>query len=79
MATPKKTAAPKKAASSTPKVVRFPKKELNAWLKSRASWNHEDWLALLAELGAAGFGTYTETAEGQNTIGMYLEANRKSV
>lgn len=58
--------------------VRFPKKELNDWLKGRAAWNHEDWLALLASLEAKGFASLTATEEGRASIGEYLEGHRQS-
>jgi hypothetical protein len=54
----------------------MPKKEMQAWLKGRASWNHQEWLALLADLSAKGFGYWTESAEGRTALGEYLEANR---
>jgi len=56
---------------------RFPKKELNTWLRGRPSWNHDDWLALLELLRAQGHTHFTDNAEGQNEIGLYLETHRK--
>jgi hypothetical protein len=56
---------------------RFPKKELNTWLKGRSAWNHDEWLQLLDDLRQAGFSAITDSPEGQNEIGLYLESNRK--
>ncbi len=60
------------------KAPRLPKKEMLAWLKSRESWNHEEWMALLAQLRQQGFEYWTDTNEGRQVLGEYLEANRKS-
>ena len=65
-----------KSRSTTPKVPRMPKKELQAWLKGRTTWDHQEWLALLADLSAKGFGHWTESDEGRCAIGEFLEANR---
>jgi len=54
----------------------MPKKELQAWLKGRTTWDHQEWLALLADLSAKGFGHWTESDEGRCAIGEFLEANR---
>jgi hypothetical protein len=58
------------------KKVKLPTKELKAWLKGRKFWNHGDWLALLDNLRKKGYGALTDTQEGRNSIGKYLEANR---
>jgi hypothetical protein len=39
----------------SPKVA-FPKRELNKWLKTHKTWGHYDWLKLLDDLKAKGFG-----------------------
>jgi hypothetical protein len=36
--------------------ISFPKKELNKWLKTHKTWDHDDWLKLLDELKNKGFG-----------------------
>ena len=74
----KKPAAKKPAASTAKKVIsRFPKKELNTWLRKNSSWDHSAWEALIKELGESGFSKWTSTQEGQDEIGLYLETNRK--
>ncbi len=60
----------------SPKVA-FPKKELNKWLKARKTWNHDDWLKLLDDLKANGFDNLVSDQAGQDSVGLYLETNRK--
>ena len=60
----------------SPKVA-FPKKELNKWLKVHKTWNHDDWLKLLDDLKAKGFGNLVGDQAGQESVGLYLETNRK--
>ncbi len=55
----------------------FPKKELNKWLKVHKTWNHDDWLKLLDDLKAKGFDNLVGDQEGQDSVGLYLETNRK--
>jgi hypothetical protein len=55
----------------------FPEKELQAWLKGRTAWNHEDWLNLLKILRQKGFGKWTDNEEGRTKLGQFLEAERK--
>ena len=57
--------------------VRFPKRELNTWLRKNSSWNDSSWEALIADLTEQGFGDWTTTQEGRDSIGLYLETNRK--
>lgn len=64
-------------ATVTPK-KRFPKRELNTWLKSNLSWNHEQWLGLIATLEDQGFEQWTENQEGIDAIGLYLETKKKN-
>ena len=66
MATAKKTKAKK----------RFPKKELNTWVKSHDEWNHDQWLALLEDLRGQGFEDWTDSSEGQDSIGLYIESKK---
>jgi len=60
----------------SPKVA-FPKKELNKWLKVHKTWNHDDWLKLLDDLKAKGFDNLVSNQAGQDSVGLYLETNRK--
>ncbi|OGV68661.1 MAG: hypothetical protein A2283_20660 [Lentisphaerae bacterium RIFOXYA12_FULL_48_11] len=55
---------------------KFPTKELKAWLKGRKSWNHNEWIALLTELRSKGYSALTDTHEGRDSIGKFLETNR---
>lgn len=64
-----------KVAKKTAKTT-LPTKELRAWLKGRKFWNHNDWLALLEDLRKKGYGASTDSAEGRESIGKFLEANR---
>jgi hypothetical protein len=60
----------------SPKVA-FPKKELNKWLKAHKTWDHDDWLKLLEDLKAKGFDNLVGDQAGQDSVGLYLETNRK--
>ncbi|MGA8574039.1 MAG: hypothetical protein ACLP7A_09330 [Desulfobaccales bacterium] len=62
-------------AASNP-VPSFPKKELNKWLKVHKTWGHDDWLKLLDDLKAKGFGNLISDQAGQDSVGLYLETNR---
>ena len=55
---------------------RFPKKELNAWLRLHKQWNHHDWLSLLDKLTKRGFHQWSVSVAGQKEIGFYLETRR---
>ena len=44
---------------------RFPKKELNAWLRLHKQWNHHDWLSLLDKLTKQGFHQWSVSVAGQ--------------
>ena len=72
---PAKKAPAKKAPAKTTR--KFPKKELNAFLRKNTEWDHNMWTGLLSELEEIGFGFLTETEEGRDAIGLYLETNRK--
>jgi hypothetical protein len=65
--------AKESAASAAPA---FPKKELDKWLKTHKSWNHGDWLKLLDDLKARGYGKVVGNQAGQDSVGLYLETNR---
>ncbi|MDD4871505.1 MAG: hypothetical protein PHR77_13190 [Kiritimatiellae bacterium] len=56
--------------------VKFPTKELKAWLKGRKSWNHNEWLALLTDLRTKSYSALTDNQAGRDSIGKFLEANR---
>ncbi len=58
------------------KKLTLPVNELNAWLKDRHHWNHDDWLKLLANLENNGHKDFVSTEEGRHEIGRYLEKHR---
>jgi len=64
-----------KTAKKTSK-PKLPTKELKAWLKGRKSWHHGDWMGLLEDLRKKGYSALTDTQEGRESIGNFLEANR---
>ena len=68
--------ATKKTANAS---TRFPKRELNAWLRKHLSWDHQQWLSLVSELKSMGFTNFTETQEGLDAIGLYLETKKGNV
>ena len=70
-----KKAAPKTAAKKA--TNRFPKRELNTWLRNNKEWGHNEWTALLADLTQKGFGAWSDNQAGQDEIGLFLESNRK--
>ena len=55
---------------------RFPKKELNAWLRKHRSWDHSEWIDLLDNLSNQGFHEWRASGAGQKKIGFYLETKR---
>lgn len=65
-----------KTAKKAAKPAALPTKELRAWLKGRKFWNHNDWLALLEDLRKKGYGTLTDSQDGREAIGKFLETNR---
>ena len=71
------TTAKKKTKTTTAKKPRFPRRELNTWLRKNTEWSDNEWQTLLTDLTEAGFGCYTENQEGRDSIGLYLETNRK--
>ena len=60
------------------KKKRFPKRELNTWLRKHLTWNHDEWLELITELKTQGFDELTSTQEGLDAIGLYLETKKAS-
>ena len=62
-------------AASGP-VPAFPKKELDKWLKAHKTWSHDDWLKLLDDLKAKGYGILVGKKAGQDSVGLYLETSR---
>ncbi len=71
----KKATAPKAAPVQT----RFPKRELNAWLKQNLTWNHQQWLDLIEDLNKQGFVNFTNTQAGLDEIGLYLETKKNNI
>ena len=57
--------------------VRFPKRELNTWLKKNSEWDEASWEALITDLTDQGFSDWTSNQEGKDSIGLYIETNRK--
>ena len=55
---------------------RFPKKELNAWLREHRSWDHSEWIDLLDNLSNQGFHEWCVSGVGQKGVGFYLETKR---
>jgi len=70
---PKEVSKPATATVSKPA---FPVNELKTWLKGRKGWNHNDWLALLTDIRSKGYSSITDTQEGRDSIGKFLEANK---
>ena len=66
------------ATDTAKTTIRFPKRELNTWLKNNLSWNHEQWLELVSSLDDAGFQTWTSEQKGIDAIGLYLETKKKN-
>ena len=46
------------------------------WLKAHKTWSHDDWLKLLDDLKAKGYGNLVGEKAGQDSVGLYLETNR---
>ena len=59
------------------KKIRFPKRELNSWLRSHHSWGESEWQELLQELNQTGFGEWVGNPEGRDQVGLYLETHRR--
>ena len=74
---PKPVSKPARGPAASGPVPAFPKKELDKWLKGRKAWNHDDWLTLLEDLAAKGYGNLVGEQAGQDSVGLYLETNRK--
>lgn len=60
------------------KTIRFPKRELNTWLRKNLTWNHDEWLGLIESLKENGFTDLLSTQEGIDEIGFYLETKKKN-
>ena len=56
---------------------RFPKKELNVWLRLNKQWKRHDWLSLLDKLTKRGLHQWSVSVAGQKEIGFYPETNRR--
>jgi hypothetical protein len=59
--------------------VELLKRDLDVWLESRTAWTHEEWMGLLTDLREKGYTDLIDTPRGQETIGAYLESNRRNV
>ena len=55
---------------------RFPKKELNAWLRVHQKWDYIEWLNLLENFTKLGFHEWSSSELGQREIGVYLDTKR---
>ena len=55
---------------------RFPKKELNAWLRVNHTWDQIEWLNLLENLTKLGFHEWSTSGLEQREIGFYLDTKR---
>ena len=55
------------------KKIRFPKRELNSWLRSHHSWGESEW----QELNQTGFVEWGGNPEGRDQVGLYLETHRR--
>ena len=55
---------------------RFPKKELNAWLREHRSWDHSEQIDLLDNLPNQGFHEWCAFGAEQKEIVFHLEAKR---
>ena len=73
---PKPVGKPASGPAASGQVPAFPKKELDKWLKAHKTWNHDDWLKLLDDLKAKGYGNLVGKKAGQDSVGLYLETNR---
>ncbi len=58
------------------KKKRFPKRELNTWLRKNLTWNHDQWLEFISSLKTQGFEELTSGQEGLDAIGLYLETKK---
>ena len=54
---------------------RFPKKELNAWLREHRSWDHSEWIDLLDNLSNQGFHEWCASGAGQKELGIIWKLN----
>ena len=55
---------------------RFPKKELNAWLRVYQTWDYIECLNVLENLTKLRFHEWSTSGLGQREIGFYLETKR---
>jgi hypothetical protein len=68
----------KRAIQMATKTMRFPKRELNTWLRKNLIWDHDQWLELIASLKKDGFTDLVSNQEGLDEIGLYLETKKKN-
>jgi hypothetical protein len=73
---PEPVGKPARGPAASHPAPAFPKKEPNKWLKAHQTWGHDDWLKLLDDLKAKGYGNLVGDQTGQDSVGLYLETNR---
>ena len=59
------------------KKIRFPKRELNSWLRKHSTWDDQEWRDLIEELNQSGFEAWVGSPEARNQVGLYLETHRR--
>ena len=69
---------PDSSPAASKSISAFPKKELNKWIKAHKTWSHDDWLQLLDDLKTKGYSDLVNHQGGQDSVGLYLETNRKN-
>ena len=55
--------------------IRFPKKELNAWLRVHQTWDYIEWLNLLENLTKLGFHEWSTSRLAQREIRFFWKQN----
>ena len=59
------------------KKIRFPKRELNSWLRKNSTWDDHECKDLIEELNQFGFEEWVGSHEARNQVGLYLETHRR--
>ena len=59
------------------KKIRFPKRELNSWLRKHSTWDDQEWKDLIEELNQSGFEAWVGSPEVRDQVGLYLETHRR--
>jgi len=52
------------------------RKNWTKWLKAHKTWSHDDWLKLLDDLKAKGYGKLVGKKAGQDSVGLYPRDSR---